>query len=421
MNSWIWYNRSKEVLAGPSTFSKNIDLHKYGITPFALKKGLGCIVYDVDENAYIDMMMGMGTIILGYKNPHVNDAIRHQLLQGISFSIANTLEVEVAEKLCKIIPSAELVRFGKNGNDVTSAAIRLCRHITQKEHVLFCGYHGWQDWYSCKTSMNSGIPDIISRYSHRFRYNHVHDLISQLDKYKNNTACIILEPIGIMNPDKNYLRTVRNLADEYDTLLVFDEITSGFRFHRGGYQKICKVTPDLSCFGKALGNGMPISALVGKEEYMKKCPEIYFSLTNAGETLSLAAANAVNDIFETIDVPTYLKKVGGMIMKDMKKRIIKNELHDKIKVEGFPCRHIIRTDEIIRTFIIQELANEGVLSNGFHMMSYAHDKSTIEKIGLVYDFIFRNLKVLLEENRLKQQIRTPISEIGVREKLWKKM
>jgi len=414
------YKRSQKVIAGPSTFSKGPDQFAHGITPYALDRGNGAYVWDVDGNKYLDYISALGYAILGYRHPHVEEAVKKQLEKGFIFSLAHSLEVEVAEMLCERIPCAEMVRFGKNGNDVTTAAIRLSRYVTGKDHILFCGYHGWQDWYVSQTSMNGGIPKVIKEYSHRFNYNDLNNLKELLETYKDSVACIIMEPVRSA-PNAGYLEGVRELATKYNVILIFDEIVTGFRFHRGGYQSLSGVIPDLACFSKAIANGMPISALVGKREIMKRCPEIYFSLSAAGETLSLAAAKAVMEVFDREDVAGKIAKNGQRLIEETEKLISQNGLKEVISIDGFPCRNSFIFKDYkdtpgadIRTFWIQELAKRGILSGGYHMMSLAHKDEEIDFTLSRYDQVLRLAKEGIESGALSEMLQCPAAKESAR-------
>ena len=414
------YQRSQKVIAGPSTFSKGPDQFAHGITPYALDYGKGAYVWDVDGNKYLDYMMALGYAILGYRHPHVEKAVRKQIKKGFTFSLAHALEAEVAEMLCDRIPCAEMVRFGKNGNDATSAAVRLSRYVTGKNHVLFCGYHGWQDWYVSQTSMNGGIPDVVKEYSHRFNYNDLDNLKGLLETYKDTTACIIMEPVRSA-PEEGYLESVRDLASKYQVVLIFDEIVTGFRFHRGGYQALSGVIPDLACFSKAMTNGMPLSALVGKKEIMKHCPEIYFSLSAAGETLSLAATKAVMEVFDKIDVPGQIEKNGKKLLDETQKLIASHGLEKTISFDGFSCRNSMIANDFdgiagadIRTFWIQELAKRNILTGGYHMMCLAHQDKEISFTLSRYDKVLKLIKEALKDGSLPKKLQCPIAKESAR-------
>ena len=405
------YKKSLKKIAAPSTFSKGIDEYLSDISPFAINKGQGAYTWDIDGNKYIDTIMSLGTVILGHSNKIVNQAIRQQLKKGISFSLTTKLEYEVAEILCDRIPSAEMVRFGKNGNDSTTAAIRLARHYTQKDHILFCGYHAWQDWYICQTSMNSGIPKDIKKFSHRFKYNDLKDLENLLIKFSGKVSCIIMEPVSKVYPKKNYLKNVRKLADKHDVLLIFDEVVTGFRFSNGGYETICNVKPDLSCFSKALANGMPLSALVGKKEIMKESDKIFYSLTYGGETLSLAAAKATLSILNKTKAYKKINYQGTRLIKGINKIIQNENLQNYMQIIGFPAKSFIVTFDhpnsnanIIRDYVVKELNASGILTQGANILSLSHNNYIIDKILDKYSGILNKTKKYLDNNQLKNKL-----------------
>lgn len=400
-----YYQRSKKILAGPSTFSKGPDMFADGITPFAISHGKNGHIWDVDNNKYIDLTMALGSVFLGYCHPYIEEAIKDQLHKGITFSLTHEKEIEVAEMLCERIPCAEMVRFGKNGNDVTSAAVRLARFVTGKNNVLFCGYHAWQDWYVCQTSMNGGIPEEIKKYSHRFSYNDIEQLKKIIEELKDDVACIIMEPISKFPPKENYLSEIRKLANERNIILIFDEVVTGFRMHRGGYQSICGITPDLACFSKALANGMPISALVGKENIMRECTKIFFSLTFAGEALSLSAAKASMEFIDQNDVINVVNKKGEYLEKNLNTILKKAQLDDMIEIIGYPTKQILLIkDEVIRTFIIQELIKNSILTNGGNTLCYSHTQNDLDYIIKIYDKTINDLKKFLDDKTLPEKI-----------------
>ena len=428
VNSKKLYKLSKSILAGPSTISKGVDQFAYGISPYAIDYGNGAYTWDVDGNRYLDTIMSLGAVILGHANSVVEQSIKAQLKKGTTFSLASRLEVEVAEMLCDRIPCADMVRFGKNGNDVTSAAVRLSRHYSNSDHVLFCGYHGWQDWYASQTSMNSGVPKEIKKFSHRFEYNNLKSLEKLLIKYKGNTACVILEPVLKIKPVcnklcqdcktlgkcKGFLQGVRKLADKFNVILIFDEVVTGFRFHKGGYQALCNVTPDLACFSKAMANGMPLSALVGKKEIMKKSLEIFYSLTFAGETLSLAAAKAVLQFIDNNKVIESIQKHGLQFINGLNELINKKKLNNVLQIMGFPSRNFIifknsqnAIAENIKTYWIQQLVRKGILNNGTHLFSFAHKGKEIKKLLNVYDQILDEIKDTINRGNLSELLMCP--------------
>jgi len=400
LNSRKYLKRCNQVISGASTFSK-LNHFGEGKTPFALTKGKGAYVWDIDGNKYIDYVSCRGYIILGHNYPSVNRAISKQLKDGIAFSLPHTLEIEVAEMIKKLIPSAEMIRFGKNGNDVTSAAIRLARYITNREHFLFSGYHGWQDWYISQTSMTGGIPKCLKNLGHRFVFNDIESVEKLFAKLEGKVAAVIMEPMRYERPQKGFLENVKKLAHRNGSLLIFDEIASGFRFHKKGAQKLFNVIPDISCIGKAMANGMPISAVVGKAKYMKKFPEVFYSLTSAGEALSLAAARATMEVFDDIDVCGHLKEVGKELMDGLISLIDKHGLNDIMKVRGYPSyNNFFFVDDNnsqydstgLMDLWTQEIAKRGILSCESHIMNLSHTKETTKKTLKVYNEVLPLIK-----------------------------
>ena len=415
------YYKAKKFLAGPSTFSKGIDQFAYGITPYVVTRGKGAYVWDIDNNKYIDTIMSLGAVIIGHSNNQFNNSLVKQLNKGTTLSLTSDLEIELSELITKYVPSAEMVRFGKNGNDATTVAVRLARHYTKRNHILFCGYHAWQDWYVSKTSMNSGIPPEISNYSHRFNYNDINSLETLLNKFKGNVACIMMEPISKVEPQDNFLKNVRFLANKHKVVLIFDEVVTGFRWSVGGYQKICGITPDLSCFSKAISNGMPLSVLAGKKEIMKKSNEIFYSLTFGGETISLAAAIFTINFLIKNKVCQEIHKNGNYLISELNKIIKYNHIDDLVGILGFPSKNFFVfkdngsvSAELLRTFFIQELAKEKILSAGYHIMSYSHNKTVINSLLKSYKKTFEKMKYYLKKGKLKQKINIPKPKLSAR-------
>src|SRR5690606_22625454 len=243
---------------GPEQWTK-------GIAPIYLKKGKGARVWDVDDNEYIDINMAVGPLVLGYCYDEVDNAIKKQLEDGITFSLTHPLEVELSEKITELIPCAESVRFSKTGCDAASAAVRIARAFTKREKVLSCGYHGWHDWYISVTDRNAGIPKAVQDLTFTFNYNDIDSLIDSIDE---DTACVIMEPTIFEAPKEGFLEAVKDVCEKNGALLIFDEIWTGFRLNLGGAQKEFGVTPDLATFSKAMANGMPISVVCGRKDVM---------------------------------------------------------------------------------------------------------------------------------------------------------
>lgn len=402
---------SKKYIPGGSTFNKT-SYFDQGLTPYSLSRGKGAKVWDVDGNSYTDYILGLGCINLGYCIEEIDSAIEGQLKNGISFSLLHPLELQVTEKLIKMIPCAEMARFGKNGSDVLTAAVKLARYITKKDHVVFCGYHGWHDWCIAKTSRPGGIPGSVRQYSHKFIYNDIDSLKKLIKELDGQISCVVMDVVARYYPKPGFLEEVRKLTAKNNIILIFDEIVTGFRIHRGGAQAFFNVTPDLACFGKALANGMPISALVGKAKYMRKFDEIFFSLTFAGETLSLAAANAVLDIYKKTDVPKDLFKKGVYVRDRLEKLLNKHDLNKIFDIQGMPSRLIlgfknnVDSDFLkkkegnqaeLASLMIQQLAKKGILFNSSIFMSYSHSYQDLDYLLRCFDELFPMLAEKLDK------------------------
>lgn len=405
-NSNDFLKRSEaSIPLASQTFSKSKTQYPEGLSPLFLEKGKGGRVWDIDGNEYVDLVCGLLPVVLGYCDPDVDKAIVKQLSNGITFSLPSKLETILAEKLIEIIPSAEMVRFGKNGSDVTAAAIRLARAYTGKNHVIALGYHGWQDWYISATTRNKGIPSEVEKYTHRLPYNDKKAMADVFNQYSDDIAAVILEPMNTDNPIDGYLEFLREMCDKHETVLVFDEIITGFRYSLGGAQELFNVTPDLSCFGKGMGNGMPISAVVGKAEIMEEMEEIFFSGTFGGETLSIAAAIAVIDKMQNENVIESLWDKGEFLSVEVNKLIKQYGLSAAISLKGKAPWIILNFQDYgdwngfeIKTLYILEMLKNGILTQGTHNVCYAHNQRDLDKVVSAYQSTFSIIDKALKNN-----------------------
>lgn len=401
------------------TFSKSYLQYVKGQAPLFILRGKGAYVWDVDGNRYLDMVNGLLPIILGYQNKAVDNAIKRQLKKGIIFSLPSPLETELSQLLIKYIPCAEMVRFGKNGSDVTAGAIRLARAVTGRDHVALCGYHGWHDWSIGTTTRNLGVPKKTQKLSHTFEYNNIESLETIFKKYSGQVAAVIMEPMNYVEPKDNFLQKAKDLTHKNGALLIFDEIITGFRFSLGGAQKLFGVVPDIATFGKSMANGMPISALVGKKEYMEKVGDIFYSFTFGGECLSLAAAIATIKEMERKKVIPYMWKLGEYVQDNTNNLLKKNNLDKFIRLDGKPCwqNFIIKaidkySDLEIKSYIQQEMIQAGFLWSASHNMSFSHTKKQMDELLKNYSIIFSKLKQLLDSGKLREAVNgEPITRV----------
>jgi glutamate-1-semialdehyde aminotransferase len=377
----LWDRSAGLIPAGTQTLAKGPTQFSDGIAPKYLRRGRGARVWDVDGNEYLDFCMGIGPIILGYGHPAVDEAIRRQLDDGITFSLMHPLEVELAELMREVIPHAESVRFSKTGCDVTSAAVRLARAWTGRDRVLCCGYHGWHDWYIAVTDRNAGIPDFAGQLTHTFNYN---DLGSVLDAIDEGTACVILEPFVFERENGEFLKGLRDICDHYGTLLIFDEMWTGFRCATGGAQEFFGVRADLALFSKAMANGMPISAIAGRRDVMALLEkDVFFFTTFGGEALSLAASKACIEFIRDCDVTGHIARLGQRLLDGLNG--IKRDLGlDYVAFAGYQFRTIAHFAPAagnpleMKTLVQQELLQRGILWSGTQNLCHSHTEADID-------------------------------------------
>jgi len=291
----LWRRAIELIPGGSQTNSKRATAYALGAFPIYAQSAQGARIQDVDGNWYIDYILGLGPITLGYCYPEIDAAIRAQLERGIIYGLLSPLELEVAESVIEMVPCAEMVRFLKGGAEVTTAAARIARGYTGRDVILNSGYRGWADgWMAQSTGMAGGVPDCLGGVIDGFARHDLDSLRARLEEYAGRVAMVALDPAGGGDrvPD-GYHQGVRALCDEFGALLMYDEIVTGFRMAAGGGQEYFGVTPDLACFAKGVANGMPLGVVCGKAEVMRKaCDDLVISVTYGGEALSLAAAAA---------------------------------------------------------------------------------------------------------------------------------
>ena len=365
--------------------------------------------------------MGLGPVILGHADPVVNEAATRQMSQGMGFSLPAPIEVELAELLCEIIPCAEMVRFGKNGSDVTSAAVRVARAFTYRDKVARCGYHGWQDWYVGSTSRNRGVP-AVRRLTLRFPYNDLNALSRMFAENRDEIACVIMEPVVLENPHPGYLEEVRELCHRNHALLVFDEVVTGFRIALGGAQEHFGVVPDLACFGKAMGNGFPVSAIVGRADVMRLFEEVFFSFTHGGEAVSIAAAIATIQELRRRDGFTSLWRTGHDL-QDRTNGILRDAgIADRIRCAGLPPRtgftfsgSTPAESQALRSLFQQEAVRRGILTHGNHMLALAHSDQVIHDVLETYRDVFAVVAEAVVRGDVEKRLEGPPLPVVIRD------
>ena len=403
----------KSIPLASQTFSKSLTQYPRGVSPFFIEKGKGARVWDVDGNEYVDFVNALAAVTLGYCDKDVDGAVQEQMKSGVTFSLPHKLEMEVAEKLIQIIPCAEKVRFAKNGTDATSAAVRIARAYTGKEHIAVCGYHGWQDWYIGSTTRDLGVPQSVKELTHKFEYNNIESLEKIFQEQE--LACVIMEPMNIEYPKNGFLKGVKELAHKNNALFILDETVTGFRYSLGGAQELFGVMPDLATFGKGMTNGYPLSAVVGSNEVMQKVEDIFFSGTFGGETLSLAAASKIIDKYKKEQVIEHFSEVGSYLLEKLNQLINDKNLGDIFWTSGHPSWSFLHIKEQekynifeIKTFFLQEMFKRGILTLGSHNISLSHTKEIVDQLLDVYTEVLPMVKENIKNKTLLENIQGDI-------------
>ncbi|MFA6129448.1 MAG: aminotransferase class III-fold pyridoxal phosphate-dependent enzyme [Candidatus Omnitrophota bacterium] len=415
-NSLLKWNKAQKIIpCGTMTMSKSPKYYVMGASPIYLKKGKGSHVWDVDGNEYIDYILALGPVVLGYCYPAVDRAVIKQLKDGITFSLMHPCEIELAEKLRRLIPSAESVRFLKTGSEAASAAIRIARGYTNRSIVAACGYHGWHDWYIGTTVRNLGVPKEVQSLTKTFKYNDIDSLKKLFKKYPNKIAAVIMEPVGIEAPRNSFLQQVRNITHKYGAVLIFDEIITGFRLNLGGAQAYFNVTPDLSCFGKAIANGFPLAAVVGRKKIMNTLEKAFVSSTFGGEAVSIKAALATLDEIEKKDVCGYILKKGEELKRSFNN--IAKELNLDVEMVGLPHKTACifrdregKPSQLLKSLFLQEVMAQGVIIGNGQFISYSHTQADLEKTVSACRNALKTLKFAQEKNKVAQLLRGKVSE-----------
>ncbi len=389
----FWKRAVKLTPAGTQCYSHGPTQFVGTASPKFIVRGKGCTVWDVDGNEYLDLTSGGYPSILGYAYEPVNEAVRKQMECGTLFPMMHPLEVEVAELLVQTIPCAEMVRFAKNGSDVTAMAVRAARSFTKREKIACCGYHGIHDWYISTTSRNDGIPKFNTLLIHTFEYNNLESLKKLFDENPAQIAAVIMEAVQLTPPKDGFLEKVKKLAHENGALLIFDEVITGFRFAIGGAQEYFGVVPDLACFGKSMSNGYPLSALTGREDIMRVFEKnTFFSSTYGGETTTLAAGKATINELREKKVHPFLWQQGEKLKGGFNKIAREWGMQEQIECIGYPVWSVLSfkttkegTNFEKKSLFQQEGMKRGLLTGCYHGLGWAHKDEFIDKALEIYN------------------------------------
>jgi glutamate-1-semialdehyde 2,1-aminomutase/spore coat polysaccharide biosynthesis protein SpsF len=378
----LWERATRVIPGGTQTLSKAPSQFVQGVSPKFLVRGKGSHVWDADGNEYLDYPLALGPILLGYDYPAVTEAAIAQLRAGTVFTLMHPKEVELAERLVDLIPCAEQVRFAKNGADATNGAVRAARALTGRDEVIVTGYHGYHDWYIASTELRDGVPEANRALVHAVPFGDLEALRAELAHREGRVAAVVAE-IPAHEPPEGYLQDAIDLVHAHGGLFVLDEIVTGFRYALGGAQELYGIQPDLACFGKGMANGFPLAAVVGSREAMTAFERIFFSMTYAGETVSLAAALATLGVLTTEPVLEHVWRLGAELRTGFE--ALADQVSFGVELLGNPPRSalVFRHDGAVspelRALFLQETHKRGILFGVPIFLSYSHDEEDVRR------------------------------------------
>lgn len=414
------------IPGGAHTYAKGDDQYPE-MAPGFIARGQGCHVWDPDGNEYIEYGMGLRAVTLGHAYEPVVQAAYQQMRLGINFTRPATIEVECAEMLLSLVGGMDMVKFAKNGSDVTTAAIKLARAYTGRDLAAICAEHPFfssDDWFIGSTAVPAGIPQAIQDLTLKFHYNDIASVEALFERYPGQIACLIMEVETVEMPKDEFLHKVQRVCHQNGAVLIFDEIITGFRLHLGGAHQLHGIVPDLATFGKALGNGFSVSALVGKHEIMElgglqHAGERVFLLsqTHGAESHALAAAIATMETYEREPVIETMWRQGERLAAGVQAAIDENHLDGYFGLMGKPCNLIYYTNDgqqkrsqEYRTLFLQELIKRGVLAPSF-VVSYAHGETEIDYTIEVVSEALAVYRKALDEGIEKYLVGRPVKPV----------
>jgi len=415
--------RAKKRIPGMTQLlSKRPDMFSYGVWPGYFSKAKGVEIWDLDENHYIDMSIGgIGANVLGYADPDVDQAVKSAIDKGTSSSLNCPEEVELADLLCDLHPWADKVRYSRTGGESMAVAVRIARAFTGRDKIAFCGYHGWHDWYlaanvGTENALGehlipgldpSGVPKGLAGTALPFRYNQLNELEEIISKNKSDLAAVVMEPIRGDWPKPGFFDGVRKLVNEIGAVLIIDEISAGLRMNTGGAHLVLGIDPDIAVFSKALGNGYPIGAIIGKGNVMDAAQKSFISSTYWTERIGPAAAIATLKKHKQLNVGNHLMKIGQMIQEGWKKLGEQNEI--PIHVGGIPpLSHFSFEDTegpIMKALFVQLMLEKGFLaSTSFYSMA-AHQEKDVKDYLFSGNEVFKIISELKKKNQLEKMLK----------------
>ncbi|MFH2021081.1 MAG: aminotransferase class III-fold pyridoxal phosphate-dependent enzyme [archaeon] len=426
----LWVKAKKILPGGSQLLSKRSEMYLPDQWPSYYSKAKGINVWDLDGVRYKDMSnMGIGTCVLGYADPDVNKAVLSAVRNASMTTLNCPEEVELAEKLLQLTPWAQMVRYARTGGEATSVAVRIARASVKKDKIVFCGYHGWHDWYLSANLAGDknldghllpglhplGVPRSLTGVSIPFEYNHAEQLEQIMEK-NPDVGVIMVEPMRHHYPEKDFLRRVREIADKYGAILIFDEVTSGWRMNIGGVHLLFGVNPDIVVYGKAISNGYPMAAIVGRAEVMDKAQDSFISSTYWTERIGPVASLATISKMERCNVPEHLKSIGTKIGKGWEQ--LGNEHGIKLSVM-FDFSPLIAFNldygddsQAISTLFTQDMLERRYLASKAVYVSYAHKEEDVNRYLETVDSVFRKLRKAIDEGKVNSLLKGPVAHSG---------
>lgn len=424
------YKKAKRLIpGGTQLLSKRPEMFLPDGWPSYYKKAKGVEVWDLEDNHYIDMsIMGIGTCVLGYANSEVNKAVENAVANGNMCTLNAFEEVELAEKLVELHPWSEMVRFAKTGGEACAIAVRIARAFSGREKIAFCGYHGWHDWYLSANLADSanldnqllpgldaaGVPRVLKGTAMPFCYGDIEGLERIVKDNKGEIGVIITEVQRHKEIDVDFLKKVRDIAAKIEAVFIFDETSSGFRVSVGGMHMLYDVHPDLLILGKAIGNGYPITAVLGRRNIMQAAQKTFISSSYWTERIGFAAALETINQFEKNNVIKHITEIGNYLSEGLRRIFLSNRLD--IEVVGIPPAPIIVIKEksplVIKTIFTQEMLKKGFLASNVIYISYAHTKEIINQYLDAAGQVFGEIADALKTDTLEEMLEGPVCHSG---------
>ena len=422
--------RAKGFIPGKTQLlSKRPEMFAPGVWPGYYKKAKGQEIWDLDDNHYFDFSIaGIGANILGYADDYVDNRVIERIKSGSSSSLNCPEEIELAELICRLHPWGEMVRYSRSGGEAVSIAVRIARAFTKRDKVVFCGYHGWHDWYlsanisdgdNLKTHLLPGlspvgVPKNLEGTSVPFHYNDIDELTEIMSANTGKVAAIIMEPIGSYSPNTGFLESVRELATKNGSVLIFDEISSGFRINNGGAHLELGVDPDIAVFSKAISNGYPMGVVLGKSNIMESAQDSFISSTSWSEGVGPVAAIATMTKFANTNAHEHLIKIGNKVSEGWKKASISANL--EVKISGLPSLLKFSfnhpKDLEMKTYFTQEMLDAGFLASGRFYAMLSHTLEATELYVNQVSRIFLEISDLLKTNSLSSKLKGGVAHNG---------